>query len=106
MTGMLFYIYVIVGDARREHDDNVWKAFCAERVRVAVAFAFILFAFVHRWFLRIIKMDYETMQYERIVQRTATIYSLMSEVQSRDEHDKLSPYAPTTVLIKPLLDEV
>lgn len=107
VTGMLFYIYVVVGDAKRHSNDDLWLAFRAERVRVIVAALLLLFAIAHRWFLHVVKADYECMQYERLVQRTATIYSLMSEAQSRDERDKMSPYGiPTTILIRPLLEEV
>lgn len=106
-TGMLFYIYVVVGDqARQLEDRSVWKAFRLEQNRVVVAVLLLLFSFAHRWFLRLIKLDYDTMQYERLVQRTATIYSLMSEAHSRDEQHK-GPYSnATTVLLRPPVADV
>jgi hypothetical protein len=104
---MLFYIYVVVGDQTRQlEDQNVWTAFCTEKSRVIVALLLLLFSFAHRWFLRLVKLDYDTMEYERLVQRTATIYSLISEVHSRDEQHK-GPYSnATTILLRPPIAEV
>ncbi|KAI6243188.1 hypothetical protein M3Y99_00142600 [Aphelenchoides fujianensis] len=95
VTGMLFYIYVVVGDARRRLSPpeakrpaemvDVWTAFRAELPRVLVAVGLLLFAVAHYAVLRIVQLDDENLQYERFQQRTTTIYSLVSECQSRAE---------------------
>lgn len=88
-AGMLFYVYMIVGDSRhRQSQNGIWEAFRQEKVRVLVALLLLIFAVAHRWFLIIVKLDHEFMRYERLVQRTVTIYSLMSEINIRGEHDK------------------
>lgn len=107
VTGMLFYMYIIIGDSQRLHGyESIWMTFQHERVRILVAFSFLIFGLAHQWFLIVIKTDYEFMRYQRLLQRTATIYSLMSEIQSRDEREKQPPYLSTVVVIKPLLEDI
>ncbi|KAI6206181.1 hypothetical protein M3Y94_00878200 [Aphelenchoides besseyi] len=97
-SAMLFYVYVIVGDAKRrpmvvdgtETKMDLWTAFRSEIVRVLVAVALIAFALAHRAVLQVVKMDDANLQYERFQQRTATIYSLASECHSRAGEEALT----------------